>query len=288
MAGTERKVVGRVEALWRYPVKSMLGEQVTAGLVGGRGLAGDRRLALVDRETGSVATAKNPRRWRSLLEIRAETLDDGDVLLHLPGGRAVVAGDPKAADVLSEFLGRPVSVAAEAAPGARLERAAPEEVLERGVEADVEVTTIEVAAASPPGTFFDFSPMQFVTTASLERAGTFHPAGRVDAVRYRPNIVIRTDPALAGFVENDWVGRRLHLGPEVVLEVLVPSPRCAVPTLAHGSLPRDPDALRVPARHNYVEVPIDGFGAAPCLGAHAAVAQGGLISAGDEVWLAAG
>ena len=148
------------------------------------------------------------------------------------------------------------------------------------------VTTLEIAGASPAGTFFDFSPLQLVTSASLERVGAAHAAGRVDVVRYRPNIVIETAAALTGFVENDWAGHRLHLGPEVILDVLIPSPRCAVPTLRHGLLPSDPDAFRVPLQYNFVPVPLEGFGAAPCLGVHAGVLQGGRLSPGDEVRLA--
>ncbi|HEV7861621.1 MAG TPA: MOSC domain-containing protein, partial [Acidimicrobiia bacterium] len=110
--------------------------------------------------------------------------------------------------------------------------------------------------------------------------------GRVEVVRYRPNVIIETTAGLTGFVENDWVGHRLHLGPDVILDVLVPSPRCAVPTLRHGDLPPDPDALRVPLQHNFVPVPLEGFGSAPCLGAHATVVQSGRVCSGDEVRLA--
>src|SRR4051794_2312992 len=53
----------RIEALFRYPVKSMLGEQIDVSVVGERGLLGDRAYALIDEETGKVASAKNPRRW---------------------------------------------------------------------------------------------------------------------------------------------------------------------------------------------------------------------------------
>ena len=277
--------VGRVAALWRYPVKSLLGEVVGPVAVDDAGFHGDRRFGIVEAGTTLVASAKRPRRWRRLLQLRAELAGAG-VRIRFPDGRSVLSTDDAVDALLSEFLGRGVELRSEAPPGALLERALPDEVLADGPDADVGYTTLEVAAGSPAGTFFDFSPLQFVTTASLAAAGDAHPAGRVEVVRYRPNIVIETAPGLAGFVENDWVGRRLHLGPEVVLDVLVPSPRCAVPTLAHGDLPPDPDALRVPLRHNFVPIPLEGFGSAPCLGAHAAVVSGGRLSSGDEVRLA--
>jgi uncharacterized protein len=57
MAMIERDILGTVAVLRRYPVKSMLGESLRACGVTGRGLAGDRVLALVHRETGKVASA---------------------------------------------------------------------------------------------------------------------------------------------------------------------------------------------------------------------------------------
>ena len=278
--------VGRVATLWRYPVKSLLGEELAGVDVGDGGLDGDRRFGVVDVGTAKVASAKRPRRWQRLLLLRSELVEPGVIRILFPDGRAVLSTDDSVGKQLTEFLGQEVALRAEAVAGAELDRAVPDDVLAAGVDADVDFTTVEIAAASPPGTFFDFSPMQFVTSASLARAGEAHPAGRVEVARYRPNVVIETAAGLSGFVENDWAGHRLHLGPDVILDVLVPSPRCAVPTLRHGELPPDPYALRIPLEHNFVEVPLEGFGSAPCLGAHATVVQGGRLSPGDVVRLA--
>lgn len=286
MAPGELVTVGRVGALWRYPVKSMLGEPAGPVEIGAGGLDGDRRFGVVDVGTGLVASAKRPRRWRRLLQLRSEVAGPGVVRILFPDGLSVLSSDGDADKLLSEFLGVEVELRSSASPGAELERAIPDEVLAGGVDADAGFTMLEIAAASPPGTFFDFTPLQLVTTASLERVGALHPAGRVDAARYRPNVIVDTDQGLTGFVENDWAGHRLHLGPDVVLDVLVPSPRCAIPTLQHGDLPPDPDALRIPLQHNFVDVPVEGFGFAPCLGVHAVVVQGGQVSPGDEVRLA--
>jgi len=264
----------------------MLGEPVGQIEIGAGGLAGDRRCGVVDARTAMVASAKRPRRWRRLLQLQAEVAGPGVVRIRFPDGLSVLSTDDGADKLLSEFLGEEVELRSQAEPGAELERSVPDEVLAGGVEADTGFTVLEIAAASPPGTFFDFTPLQLITSASLARAGSLHPAGRVEAVRYRPNVIIDTEPGLTGFVENDWAGHRLHLGPDVVVDVLVPSPRCAIPTLRHGDLPPDPDALRVPLQHNFVDVPLEGFGSAPCLGVHAVVVEGGRLSPGDEVRLA--
>ncbi|MEW6472889.1 MAG: MOSC N-terminal beta barrel domain-containing protein [Actinomycetota bacterium] len=277
--------VGRVAELWRYPVKSTLGEQLEAVDVSAAGFGGDRGFGIIDAATGLVASAKRPQRWARLLQLQSELVSPGVVQVRLPDGRRVVSTDADSHAVLSAFLGRDVELQEKAGEGAALERSDPDEVLAAGQDADVAFTMLEIAAGSPPGTFFDFSPLQLVTTAALRRVGASHPAGRVDAARYRPNFVIDTVAALEGFVENDWVGRRLRIGPEVVIDVLVPSPRCAIPTLRHGDLPPDPDALRTVREHNFVPVPIEGFGSATCLGAHAAVVARGRVAVGDEVVL---
>lgn len=63
--------VGAVAALWRYPVKSMMGEELNSSQVTDRGLLGDRQFAVVDRATGKVGGAKNPRKWGNFFDFRA-------------------------------------------------------------------------------------------------------------------------------------------------------------------------------------------------------------------------
>src|SRR5437667_7375255 len=60
-----------VVSLWRYPVKSMMGEELNAADITERGLLGDRAYALVDPSDGKVASAKNPRKWPTLFDFRA-------------------------------------------------------------------------------------------------------------------------------------------------------------------------------------------------------------------------
>jgi uncharacterized protein YcbX len=62
---------GSVVAPWRYPVESMMGEELNATEVTDRGLLGDRAFAVVDASTGKVAGAKNPRKWGNFFDYRA-------------------------------------------------------------------------------------------------------------------------------------------------------------------------------------------------------------------------
>jgi MOSC domain-containing protein len=274
--------LGTVSDLRRYPVKSMLGEDLTACGVTVRGLAGDRVMALVHRETGKVASAKNPRLWRGLLQLHA-ALAGPAVKITFPGGAVMAGTDPGIDAALSEFLERPVTLAAAPPPGAALDRADPEEVLRDGIHAQVRVESGQLGGASPAGTFFDYAPLHLLTTSTLDRIAALSPRGTVEVERYRPNIVIRT--SAPGFAENDWVGRDLRIGPDLTIRVILRSPRCAIPTLEHGDLPRDLDALRVPAAHNRIS-PVDAFGPQPCAGVYAQVLRPGRIKLGDIARLA--
>ena len=63
-------VVGSVAGLWRYPVKSMQGGGLDDVSVSERGFLGDRAYALIDKDSGKVGSAKNPRRWLKLLNFQ--------------------------------------------------------------------------------------------------------------------------------------------------------------------------------------------------------------------------
>jgi uncharacterized protein len=278
-------MLGTVAALRRYPVKSMLGEDLAASDVTFTGLTGDRQLAVLSCTTGKIASAKLPRLWRDLLALSAaagEVTADGAVRITLPAGKTIWSSDADIDAVLSDLLDQPVTLTATPLPGAALDRAVPEAVLRDGVDAPVPAELMEIGGGGPPGTFVDFAPLHLLTTSTLDRIAELSPYRRADLERYRPNIVVRT--SAPGFVENDWLEQILHVGTELVLRVIARTPRCAVPTLAHGALPRSPDALRVLAHHNRVE-PLDALNPEPCAGVYAEVLRPGRIRTGDAVRL---
>ena len=244
----------QISALHRYPVKSMLGEPVETARLVSSGLEHDRNLALIDTRTGMVATAKHPRLWRDLLRFSAALITDG-VLITSPEGWTVHAADAGVDGLLSTALGRPVRMSAERPPAAEVERPDPEDVLDQGVDAEVVAPTLEIAQGTSGLNFVDYAPVHLITTATLEHIGT-------EQIRYRPNLVLETPPGTEAFVENDWVGRDLQVtgrdGTTTVLRVVLTTPRCSVPTLEHGELPRDPHAVRALVAENRVDVP--GFG----------------------------
>jgi uncharacterized protein len=264
----------KVTTLRRYPVKSMLGETVDSLAIDEGGANGDRRLALVDTETGRIATAKHPRLWRSLLRFRASG-DPGRVRIKLPDGRSVAAEDADIDELLSGLLGRQVRLAAQRAACAEIDLPDSADVLERGVDAEVEFATLQISQGTPGSSFVDYAALHLVTTATLEHIGA-------EAIRYRPNLVVTTPPGYPAYAENEWVGRELRVG-GVRLSAILPTPRCAVPTLEHGDLPRALHAARTPMAENRVEVPGFGSGVLPCAGVYLDVVGAGVIRTGDEV-----
>ncbi|OBF47489.1 molybdenum cofactor biosysynthesis protein [Mycobacterium sp. 852002-50816_SCH5313054-b] len=267
----------RVASLRRYPVKSMLGESVDSLFVDEGGAEGDRRLALIDTETGHVASAKHARLWRGLLKCTANA-DTGRVSIRLPDGTNLASDDPGVDDTLSRLLGRTVRLVRQRPAGATLERPDPEKLLELGLDAaDAEAggRILEIAQATPGDSFTDEAPLHAISTATLDHIG-------VEALRYRPNLVIATPPGYPPYGESDWIGRELVLG-EARLRALTSTSRCVVPTLEHGPLPRAPQALRTPAAENRWNT--GGHGPQPCAGAYLEVLSAGVIRVGDPVTL---
>ena len=216
-------VAGSIRSLWRYPVKSMLGEEIDRSAVTERGFVGDRAYALVDASDGKVASAKNPRKWPRMYECRAE-LDETPrrVRIRLPDGVVVAVDDPNAGAVLSRILGREVAIETAASAAPVLE----ELWLEGGPEGR-DVTDERIALGSPAGSFFDYAVIHLVTTATLEHLSELYPQGRFDPRRFRPNALVSVADGQAGFVENGWIGKTLALGD---------SGGCGDP--AHGGAPQ--------------------------------------------------
>jgi hypothetical protein len=263
---------GTVAALRRYPVKSMLGEDLEAVTLTASGLEGDRVVAVIDQETGDVASAKHPKLWRGLLAFAAQW-NDGSPRITLPDGTSISVADSADGRFLMELLPR-VRLAATRPEGAAVRRPDPEDVIEHGEDADVPYQKLEIGGGTPGTTFVDFAPVHIITSATLARVGA-------EMIRYRPNVVLNTPDGVA-FAENDWTGHEISIG-QVLLRAISPTPRCAVPTLVHGALPRRTDAVRTLLAENRVMVP--DVGIRPCLGTYAQVRSGGTVSIGDRATL---
>jgi len=223
-----------ITEIWRYPVKSMLGEQLDQANVGPGGIKGDRRWAVVDAESGVSLSAK---RYADLLRCRAWT-SDGEVMIRFPDSREHPAGSSKVARGLSDLLGRQVTT--------------------RSAEATETIqhefpTAVTEGEGEPflwePGTeaFFDCAPLQLLTTGTLVELQRLLPASKVHRARFRPNFLVETSEI--GFVENDWVNKDVTLG-SLRCQVYDDTRRCIMVALSQGDLPRDTEVIRTILKSN--------------------------------------
>ena len=251
-------LIGSVAQCWTFPVKSLQGQFVPWIEIGTTGVAGDRARGLIDVDSGRLLSAK---RISALLDAIGR---DGSV--ELPDGTVVGWDAPDVDDVLSDWLGRRVHLASPEPDGTQSY-----EMTFDPPDDDAEYYEIP----TPAGSFLDLAAVHLITTATLNGAAAEHPALDWDVRRFRPNLVLDVDgPVL---VEQQWLGRRLAIGDQVVVDGFQPTVRCAMPLRAQPGLDRQPGLFRAMSELN------DEF--PNHLGLYASVAEPGRVTTGDPVVL---
>src|SRR2546428_7849269 len=114
--------------------------------------------------------------------------------------------------------------------------------------------------------------LHLITTASLDSMKNLYPEGDFDPRRFRPNIVVGSQPKRNGFAEESWVGESIRIGPEVVLRVEQTNTRCKVTTMKQDDLPSDGKILETISQKN-----------GNVLGVMCSVVKGGIVAVGDEI-----
>jgi uncharacterized protein len=262
--------LGSICALWRYPVKSMMGEEINSGYLTPRGLFADRSYALIDSTTGKVASAKNPSKWPNLFQFRAALTEPPtpeqplpSVRITFPDGSTAVSSDSDINALLSQELGRPVTIASSVPDSPELEEYWP----------DMEELAIKDTVtdeAMPEGTFFDLAVLHILTTSTINSLRSAYPEGRFEVRRFRPNLVVEV-PDDTPFAENEWIGKEVTIG-GAKLKITGPCPRCVMTTLPQYDLPKDPGILRAAAKYNNAHV-----------GVYASITESGPVSIGDSI-----
>jgi uncharacterized protein YcbX len=279
----ERRQVGVVSELFRYPVKSMLGERLDEFEVGEQGVIGDRAWALREVVNGRVVTAK---KWPNMFEFRAtyETTPKAGELapvrITMPNGRTIHADDADAGAVISSVLGRKVTLERPPA-GQRMHG----EIDPATVFGDVPVEqmfpgltreTLPDTFGLPRGTFFDSAYIHVVASETLEHMRRLSgDDARLDPRRFRPNIYVETDSGADDFIEDGWLKGTLEVGHSVKIVAMEPALRCVMTTHRQDDLPRDLRILRAAAQHHKAKV-----------GVFASIGAPGTVRIGDPVWLA--
>ncbi len=165
-----------IASLWRYPVKSMMGEELRSTEVTEKGILGDRASALVDVETGKIVSAKNPKRWPNMFSYRSryENLSNsGIVRITLPDGSTVKSDDGQVNAILSDALGKIVKLISQVPQAPQLEEYWPdiEELDNRDIVTDENM---------PVGTFFDLANIHLLTTSTLDELRRLYPGGALN------------------------------------------------------------------------------------------------------------
>ena len=202
------KFYGEVKQLWRYPVKSLLGESCTELSIDRRGVVGDRWFA-ISNSKGKFGSGKNTRRFRKiegLFNFQAK-YDRETLLITFPDGRIFKANDPNLNRELSFALGQPVTL-----------------VSENNIS------------------HFDANSLHLVTTASLNWLKNLLPDSTIDERRFRPNLSI--DTSEKGLIEHNWIGKNLLIGDELKIEITGLTERCIMVNMAQEELKCDRHILR--------------------------------------------
>ncbi|WP_033221710.1 MOSC domain-containing protein [Kitasatospora phosalacinea] len=203
------EIVGVVERLWRYPVKSAGGELLDSVEVEERGLAGDRLYAVRDG-AGKLGSGKSTRRFRRM-----------DGLLRLSARLGARIDGPE----LFDPLGMPVPD-----PGPFLRAYLEQEDVALAREDSV--------------SHFDELPVSVLTTATLDWVARAVPSAVVDERRFRPNVLLRTPPGTPPFAEDGWFGREGRVRGGARLAFVRASARCAMAGAAQPGLPHAPEILK--------------------------------------------
>jgi uncharacterized protein YcbX len=277
----ERRQIGVVKEIFRYPVKSMQGERLSAVDIGVHGVIGDRAYALREAN-GRVVTAK---KWANMLEFssRYDAPPTSGALaplrITLPDGRTIQAQAPDTSAVLSAVLGRPVML-----ERAQSDQPSHAEIDPTTVFGDVPVENVlpgrtaammPDAFALPSGTFFDSASIHVIASGTLAHLHTLiGPDAQVDPRRFRPNMVVETALGVEGFMEDDWLEGTLEVGERVRIVQLRPTRRCVMTTHRQADLVRDLRILRTAVQHHHDHV-----------GVWASIDTGGTVRVGDPVVL---
>jgi len=247
----------RVAQLWRYPVKSLGGERVSALNLVADGVEGDRAWGILDRADGRILTG---RREPPLLFAAARSGSDGKPLITLPDGRELVGPGPATDEALSAWLGKSVTLVSAAHSDAG-----------RG-EYFADATDDSSRAIEwtmPKGRFVDLAAVLVLTTAGLRGCAAAYPGGAWDVRRFRPNVLVEAEGE--GWIEDEWIGRTLHVG-AARLAAHSRCVRCTMVNRAQPGLARDVEIYRTLSR-------VHGGDA----GAWSQVTGQGALSLGDPV-----
>ena len=270
--------IGLIKQILRFPVKSMGGEFLDTTFVDENGVEGDRIFALKELETGFIVSAKNPKKWKAIIELEAFLENEKIKIRQIKTGQ-VFDNENDIINLIEKLTARKVSLVSNS--NQQEIREADRSPIEQTGSI---INQKPLASASKVGHFFDFAPIHLMTTSSLNEIKKHYPKGKFDIERFRPNLLIDTGNK-TGFVENEWLGKTLQIGTDLQIKIIEPCPRCVVTTLKQGELEKDHEILKTIVQHNQVEshTYYPGTLFKGVLGVYGIIEKSGEIIRGDDV-----
>ena len=270
-----------VATIYRYPVKSMMGETLSEADIGEAGIPGDRGWAVRDEKRGGIRGGK---KIPQLMTLAAKS-GTAAPLITAADGDSASASSERINDWLSGKLNHPVTLW-PLLPADQLDhyrRGAPDtEDFEQELRAvfgrlpdeplpDLAGFEELLEFESPPGTYFDAFPISIISQQSLNTMNQLEGESRFDVRRFRPNLLVDVPGSDHPFPEQAWVGKTLAIG-SVTLKIDTTCPRCAMTTHGFDDLPQDPSIMRKLVANS------EGN-----LGIYASVVKVGKVATGDSV-----
>jgi len=306
-------LIGTVQQIWRYPVKSMAGELLDSCTVDALGIPGDRGWAVKDEIKSEVKTGTRIPLLMQCASRYQQQPQNGDiphVEIVFPDGSTVSSSHANVNERLSAVIGHKVKLWPRQPatnkehyrrPGLAARIIAPladvpgfralmpaifklppvDATLRAAFSRTADEPTPDLSNlpkelfefTSPLGTYFDAFPVHVLTTASLAVMAQANPNSVWDVRRFRPNFFVKTVDGLNGLLEADWSGKTLRIG-TVEVKCEMPAVRCGMTTNAQEGLAKDPSVLRTIVKE-----------ASQNLGTYASVTCPGRVLAGDSVEL---
>jgi len=257
-------IIGKVDSVWRYPVKSMRGEELDEAFAGFSGVYGDRLFAFKSSASPKGFPYLTAREQRRLLQYRPHFRypDKAARPINLTEAESMGA-NPLSADV-SELI-----VDVETPNGKTLGIDDPDlmDMLRTDIDQKHQLTLMRSERA-----LTDCRPVSIFSLQSARQLGE-ETGVPIDKRRFRANVYVDLTSA-GGFGENEFVGRSLRIGPKVVVSVLERDARCMMITLDPDTGEKEPAILKKVAQAH------EGMA-----GVYGAVMVEGMLHTGDSVEL---
>lgn len=274
--------IGKIESIFRYPIKSIRGEKLFEVSIDENGVKGDRIFAFKDCQTGLIVSCKHPKKWKKLLELSA-TLNKDNSIIVKDDYNTKWTNNLEIETRIYELTSRSVKLESVSNNKERQFREADRSNVDN---LGAEILQESLSIASKSNHFFDFAPLHLITSSSLSHIKKKYEEGDFDAQRFRPNLIIKTNEE-HGFLENEWLGKKIMIGDELIIKIIEPSPRCVLVTLKQGKLKEDKEILRTIVNNSsaksYTYFP--GKILKGTLGVYAIIINQGKIKLGDKVRL---